>query len=227
MRKLVRRHPLGTCFFLAFALSWWAWPLTLLNPNSSPVIPFAPIFVAIVVAAVAGGKQELRELLKRLVRWKVHPVWYLVALLGPFATTGAAVGLRYALGSSSVSVERLNDWYLLPLAFLTTLLINGPLWEELGWRGFALPRMQRRLGALKASLFLGLVWGLWHLPLLVSDPEAQRPILPYLTWIVAASVVITWVFNKTNESVLITTIMHAAINSAAAFFLPIYPDPNT
>ena len=103
--------------------------------------------------------------------------------------------------------------------FLATVIIVG-LFEEVGWRGFALPRLQRRLDALWAALVLGVLWALWHLPELISDRMRQRPPLPFVVWTLALSVIFTWLYNSTNGSLPIVIICHAAIDTAGRYMLP-------
>ena len=80
----IARHDLLLYFILAYVLSWAIWPLVILNPESSPLVPFGPLIAAVIVALLAGGLRELRALLGQLLRWRVHPIWYVIALLGPF-----------------------------------------------------------------------------------------------------------------------------------------------
>ena len=99
------------------------------------------------------------------------------------------------------------------------MIIVG-LFEEVGWRGFALPRLQRRLDAIWAALVLGVLWALWHLPELISDPTRQRPPLQFVVWALALSVIFTWLYNSTNGSLPIVIICHAAIDTAGRYMLP-------
>ena len=112
-----------------------------------------------------------------------------------------------------------RDW----LTFLSTIIIVG-LFEEVGWRGFALPRLQRRLDAIWAALILGVLWALWHLPELISDPTGQRPPLQFVVWALALSVILSWLYNSTNGSLLIVIICHAAIDTAGRYMLPEFSD---
>ena len=84
----VARHDLLLYFILAYAVSWSIWPLVLVNPESSPLVPFGPLIAAVAVALLAGGLKELRALLGQLLRWRVHPIWFVIALLGPFTAFG-------------------------------------------------------------------------------------------------------------------------------------------
>ena len=213
------RHDLVLYFLLAFALSWSIWPLIALNPTSSPLVPFGPLIAAVIVSMLAGGLRELRALLGQLTRWRVHPIWYGIALAGPFLISLIAGVLTVATGAPPPDPREYNDPVAILVTLLSTILIVG-LFEEVGWRGFALPRLQTRLPALWAALVLGGIWALWHLPVLISDPTGQRPPLQFVVGILAQSVILAWLYNSTNASLPIVIIFHAAINTAARYTLP-------
>ena len=205
--SVVRRYPLIVFFVLAYVFSWWPWPLYAFGLSPSPIIAFGPFLAAILVLALTTGKGGVVTLLRRMVRWRVRPVWYAVALLLPVAISGGAALLNVVvLGASAPSPAELGAWSGLVPTFFLLLLVPGigGAWEEPGWRGYALPKLQGGHSALLASLILGVVWAFWHLPLVVigqihlSDP----------VYIVAWTVVLTWVFNNTNGSVLIAMLMH-------------------
>jgi uncharacterized protein len=205
--SVVRRYPLIVFFVLAYVFSWWTWPLYAFGLSPSPIIAFGPFLAAILVLALTTGKGGVVTLLRRMVRWRVRPVWYAVALLLPVAISGGAALLNVVvLGASAPSPAELGAWSGLVPTFFLLLLVpgTGGAWEEPGWRGYALPKLQGGHSALLASLILGVVWAFWHLPLMVigqihlSDP----------VFIVAWTVVLTWVFNNTNGSVLIAMLMH-------------------
>lgn len=219
--RWVARHELGLFFVLAFALSWVAWPAVLSNPDSSPLIPFGPALAALVVTALAGGGREVLRLLRQLVRWRVHVSWYVVAVLGPFLLMGLAVVLAVAAGAEAPAADTYETWYQLPAGLLSSLVIVG-CFEELGWRGFAQPRLQRTRTALTAALVIGLAWAAWHLPELVSEPTEQRPPLPFVVWVLAQSVILAWLYNSTGGSVLVVALFHASANTAGAFLLPAF-----
>jgi membrane protease YdiL (CAAX protease family) len=221
VRSWVARHELGSFFFLAFLLSWALWPLVLVNPDSSPLVPFGPLGAALIVTAVSGGWRGVWALLGQLGRWSVRPWWYAVALVGPFVLTSAAGAVAVAVGAPSPGLGVYSDWSGVLASLLATAVVVG-LFEEVGWRGFALPRMQRDHAALSAASTLGLIWAVWHLPELVSG-SSERELLPYLLAVLAYSVLITWLYNSTRGSLPVVILFHAAINTAAKFLLPEFP----
>jgi uncharacterized protein len=218
-RNWAARHDLVLYFVLAYLLSWALWPLVILNPTSSPLVPFGPLIAAVIVALLAGGRHELWALLRQLGRWRVHPLWYVIALLGPFVLAGLTAALAVAAGAPVRGAGDYTNWRAITFFFFSTVIIVG-LFEEVGWRGFALPRLQLRLDAIWAALVLGVLWALWHLPELISDPTGQRPPVQFLLWALALSVIFSWLYNSTNGSLPIVIICHAAIDTAGRFMLP-------
>ncbi len=217
----LKRHDLSAFLVLAFALSWLIWPLVLANPESVPMIPYGPFLAVFVVLALTRGWAGVRDLLASMARWRVGPRWYAVALLVPIAITLIALYLAVLLfGAPSPTAADFAGWYTLPLLFLSTTLINGPFTEEPGWRGFLLPRLQSKYAPLTASLIVGAVWALWHLPLLLSDPTGQRPALQFVAMLLAQSVVFAWIYNGTGGSVLLVILMHGSANTIAKFLAP-------
>jgi len=217
------RHDLVLFFVLAYLLSWVLWPLVILNPTSTPLVPFGPLIAAVVVSLLAGGRRELWALLRQLTRWRVHPIWYVIALLGPLGVAGVAAALAIAAGAPMQRSGAYTNLGAVGYTFLSTIIVVG-LFEEVGWRGFALPRLERRLDAIWAALVLGVLWALWHLPELISDPTRQRPPLQFLVWVLALSVIFTWLYNSTNGSLPIVIICHAAIDTAGRYLLPEFSD---
>jgi len=222
MLSLVKRHSIISFFVLTYALSWLAWPLWAsgLYPIA-PVFSFAPFLAALVVLAVTHGKSGAGGLLRRMVRWRVGLRWYAVALLLPAGLALAATVLNVLLGAHAPSAAELGGWTGLLPAFFLVLLIPGlgGAWEEPGWRGFALPRLQAGRSALFASLILGVLIAGWHLPLMVAGEVHYSDIVS----IMGAVVVLNWVFNNANGSVLIIMLMHAMNNTiSGSFFSPMF-----
>jgi membrane protease YdiL (CAAX protease family) len=210
----VKRHPLISFFVLAFALTWPLIPLVSLSPLWGFPALFGPALAAVIVAAVADGRAGLKDLLGRAVRWRVGAGWYAVALGLPAVLALAAAGLHLALGAGS-SIEFGG---LSVLSIVVFVLIVG---EEIGWRGYALPRLLARRSALSASLILGVLWVAWHLPtfFVPGAPQHGLPFSAFVVFTMAYSVVFTWVYLHTRGSVLIATLLHGAINLSQGFFL--------
>ena len=217
VRGWVERHDVVLFFVLAFLLSWSIWPLMLLNSESSPMMPFGPLLSALVLTTVVSGWRGIAALVKPLGRWRVHPVWYLVALPGPFVVTGLSGAAAVLMGATSPGWGSYSDLPGLVTTILATMVVVG-LFEEPGWRGYALPRMQRDQSALRAALVLGVVWALWHLPEMVGDAGEREPI-PFILSVVAQSVLLAWIYNSTRGSLLLVILCHGAVNTAAKFLL--------
>jgi membrane protease YdiL (CAAX protease family) len=212
MISLVKRHPIITFFVLSYVISWVAYPMWAsgLYPIA-PVFSFAPFLVALLVLAITQGKSGVGGLLRRMVRWRVGLKWYVAALLIPAGITVAAAVLNVVLGAQAPSSAELGSWTGLLVTFLAVLLIPGlgGAWEEPGWRGFALPRLQSGRSALFASLILGVLIAGWHLPLMFVGQVHYADLLT----IMGAVIIFNWVFNNANGSVLIIMLMHATNNT--------------
>jgi uncharacterized protein len=212
----VRSHPLIVFFVLAYAFSWWPWPLYASGLAPSAIIGFGPFLAALVVLALTRGKVGILGLLKRMVRWRVRPVWYAVALLLPVGIALGATVLNVLLGARPPSSAELGAWpSLIPTFFLLLLIPGiGGAWEEPGWRGYALPTLQAGRSALLASLILGIVWAFWHLPLMLYG------VIPWsdLALVTVQSVVFAWLFNNTAGSVLLVMLFHTMNNVISGGF---------
>jgi membrane protease YdiL (CAAX protease family) len=216
VRAIVRRYPTTTFFLLAFIITWAVWVPNVLAPESvagtlAPFWTYGPATAAVIVAALTG---TLRDLGARLVRWRVGWQWYAVVLLGPAAFYATLAALHAAFGWSA-ELDQPNALRegligLLPL-FLAFVLTDG-LGEETGWRGFALPRMLERTGPMLASLALGVVWALWHLPLFwtAGRPLYGESFVVMLIELPAMSVLYTWLFQHTAGSALLAILFHAS-----------------
>jgi uncharacterized protein len=221
LANAVRRHPLITFFLLAYALSWWPWILYAFDLLPQPIAGFGPFLAAVLMLAVTVGKTGIVGLLRRMVRWRVAPVWYAVALLLPVAITLASVAFNVLLGAQSPSSTELGGWTGLFSTFAILLLVPGlgGAWEEPGWRGYALTRLQARRSALFASLILWVGVAVWHLPLMVvGEIHWSEPV-----FLLGFVIVFNWVFNNANGSVLIIMLMHAMNNTVSgSFFGPMF-----
>jgi CAAX amino terminal protease family. len=213
MRAFFRRHCLIAFFVMAFVLSWYPWIIALLRGRTSGPNPLGPFVAAIIMTAVVYGRSGLREFFGRLVRWRAGAKAYAIVFLTPILICLVAVGITRCFASlaSTLSSEKLRE---VPERFLFIFLFIG-LGEEPGWRGFALPQLQTKYSPLIASLILGSVWALWHLPLVGN--EFPWPIVPaFLVSLFGATFMLTWLFNHTNGSVFLPMLFHATVNTVGA-----------
>jgi membrane protease YdiL (CAAX protease family) len=198
----IRRHPLLAFFVLAFAITWAPTPFGIF-------MAAGPLVAALVVTAVVSGRSGLRELGSRMLRWRVGWQWYAAALLIPLAVVLGTGALNVALGAPDSPLRDL-ELSSLALVFALRLVVPvfSPIGEEPGWRGFALPRFLAGRSPLQATLFLGLIVAVWHVPLVFLAEEDLPPI--FLLTTVAVTFFYTWLFIHTGGSVFMTILAHAA-----------------
>ena len=199
MTESIRRYPLVTFFLLVFIITWVVWvprasgaPLGVVGQTWT----WVPAIAALLAAALTGGRGALRELGSRLVRWRVGWQWYLVVILGPAAFSLAVAGIYTLFGgswSAAAPPALLQGPLLFLPLFLLILTFTDGLGEELAWRGFALPRLLTRYNALAASLILGVIWALWHFPLLWTEGNGMfhQPVWLLLLDVTAKAVLFT------------------------------------
>ena len=239
-----KRYSLVAFFILAFVLTWGFWIPADLASRGLLSFPFpvtlagvlgawGPSLAGIILTAVEDGRDGLRMLFKRLSVWRVGIQWYLFVLLWPAVLSLLVTALSVLLGSSwpDFANPPITSVYptpregfgagllsLLPIVFATQVL-GSSMGEELGWRGFALPRLQARQSALLASGILGVVWGLWLLPL-VWTPGNPFNVASFgwlMVGLVLNSVLYTWVFNNTKGSLVPVLLLNAAQPVTALF----------
>ena len=232
-----KRYSLVAFFLLAFVIAWGLWipsALALEGVISFPLSPvlagvlgaWGPSVAGILVTAASDGRQGLRALFKRLSVWRVGIQWYLFVLLWPAVLSMLVTGGSMLLGrpAPDFSHPPVMDAYpvppgalaagflpLLPLVILTQFF-GSSMGGEFGWRGFALPRLQTQRRALLASIILGIVWGLWHLPRYWT-PGSALDVVGF-GWVMLGllldTVVYTWVFNSTRGSLLLVVLLHTS-----------------
>jgi CAAX protease family protein len=244
---VLARYPLVSFFVMAYAFSWILWSPWVLGQDGAGLLPIkisqaasgylnasailvGPTLAAFIMTATTEGSAGVRRLLGRLVLWRVGIRWYLFALLGvplimlvgTIVYSGNLPKLG-AFGGPSYLVSYLAT-------FVLVTVLGGPLFEEIGWRGFALPRMERLHGPLLASLILGVLWALWHLPeFLVPSWTAAMGgggivgITLFTITAITFTLVITWVFNNTRASVLLAILVHASIDTFSITLGAIFP----
>jgi membrane protease YdiL (CAAX protease family) len=200
-----------TCFFTVAAVHIPA--ATLLGQSLLLLGTFAPGITAVALTAKEQGKTGVNALLSRVVQWKVAVRWYIFAV-----TYIAAIKLMVALTIRLAIGTWPRFGHDGPLLIIVAILFSTPFQagEEIGWRGYALPRLTQRFGLSMASVVLGVIWACWHLPqffIREADTFGQA-FLPYVLQVTAFSVALAWLWARTGCSLLLPMLMHAAVNNS-------------
>lgn len=246
-QTLRARKPLSLIMFglLTFGLAWGVWIPQALASHGLIVLPlsptlltligaFGPSLAALILVAATERWVGVRQLLRRLLIWRVGVHWYLFVLVWPVALSLLTTAAHVALGQAAPDFAHppvldvyplppelvaVGWWVLLPFVLVQQLLLSSPMGEEIGWRGYALPQLQRRNTPLMSSIILGLIWSVWHLPLYLTrgHPLASE----FFGWLplglIPTTILFTWVFNHTRGSLLLALLFHAAINITDLF----------
>ncbi len=196
---------------LAYGLSWWPALLRLMNPESAPVIPVGPSIAAVIVVGWVYGRQGLRALLRSTVDWRIGRWWWGAAI--PLAVAVSAAVLAVTAGAP---VPQTADLAMAATAALITLpivlVINGPLGEELGWRGYLLPYFLRRHSPITATALLIPIWVGFHLPLMITNPSRYG--LWWALSLAGMAFTMTWLQVRSGGSVLLAIVFHTVANLA-------------
>jgi uncharacterized protein len=232
------RYPVVLFFLLSFVLTWgyfWLVFVPLHLPESLRALGgFGPAIAAFLVLAITSGEPAVLRLLRSMVQWRAGVRWYLLTLLGfPVLNFLAFLVIPGALSDFVAPDSRVLQRYLSEMAISLTIGV-APLWEEVGWRGFALPLIQRRHGPVVGTIILGALWGVWHLPfffgpLAQTGPDATLlsatiALVEFSIGLIGLSVVMTWALNNCAGSTLLAILMHAAFDSSGlAFGVTLFP----
>lgn len=234
MTSMLTRHPLAAFFVLAYLGSWIAWSPWWLSQSGIGLLPIelsfsaiaginqlglfaGPFMAALLMTRLTEGRDGARRFWRRLVQWRARLLWWALAL----AAIPLAAGIGYLLRPGTTFVAEEGGAAMLGLLTSTYLiyLLGGPIQEEPGWRGFALPRLQQRLHPVTAALLLGVIHCFWHAPLFLTDEwdtARQEPsqYLAYLMLVISLSVVLSWLFNGSRGSVTVVILGHNGVNWA-------------
>ncbi|HEY3128552.1 MAG TPA: type II CAAX endopeptidase family protein [Acidobacteriota bacterium] len=214
-------------FTLTYIVSWILWIaaaaiLRVATPQPSGFLAlsgllyllgvFAPSLVALALTARANGRAGTLALLRRTVKWSVGARWYVFAVVY-MAAVKLGVALVYRIVTGAWPAFSQEPLYLMAIAIVFSTPVQAG--EEIGWRGYALPRLSARLGLSSASIVLGVIWACWHLPFFfISGTDKSGQSFPvYLLSVTALSVAMAWIYWRTNGSLLLTMLMHAAVNN--------------
>ncbi len=229
--NFIVRRPLLAYFVLSYTFFWGFLALIVvilgmlrLQPDALPAwaMPiigilgsWMPNLVAVIVTGVLAGRKGIRQLLGKFLTYRIAVRWYFVALL-PFPLAFAAAGLYRVAGGAVPGNMGLSVGFWAGLIILN--LLQGATGEEAGWRGFALPRLQKTHGPVKASLILGLIWNFWHLPLWFLSGYSGLDLLIYVlafsVSIISLTFLLTWISSKTPNSLIPIVITHFSFNAS-------------
>ena len=216
IKSFTKQYPVAAFFILTYILSWgvglltdavWEVTQSVLLALPLLILSLAPLSAVLIVSALIGGKGAILALLRKLTIWRVGWRWYLLVLFLQPALNLAAIYLNVLLGAPAPTAAAFGTLPALLGAFALRLVnpLDGPMLEELGWRGYAQPRLQERFSPLTANLILAALVTLWHLRLIPTGDYAWI----YIPGTMAVTLIYGWVYNATGGSVLLTLIMHA------------------
>jgi membrane protease YdiL (CAAX protease family) len=222
LRDWIARHQLVSFFALAYLIMFgFVFAYVYWIPIPYPIVwvfsVFSPTISALVISWIVGGMSEIKRVLAGFTRWNAGLRWYLAAfflLLAPLL-----VALVYIILGNPIPGPKPGLTVPLLLGQLVFTLFSGPLSEEAGWRGFALPRLQEKYSALVSSLILNLIWACWHIPLFFQPGTTQQsiPFPIYVVMTLALGTYITWLYNNTRGSLVITVLAHFLYNCVGGF----------
>jgi membrane protease YdiL (CAAX protease family) len=241
MKSIMKQYPVGSFFVLAYAISWVLWVPALLiiklvlPTGQDPgwlMIPmllgtYTPTVAAVMMTRILEGKPGVKKLWAKFLVWRVGLRWWLVAILVAPIAILAAMAI-YALQGGTLGSFDPSQWYMVLLGPVFALPLF--LGEELGWRGYALPRLQQKYSALWSSVIVGVLWALWHTPafwasegtLISGQPVTLFAVGWYIIFTIALSILHTFIYNNTKGSVLLAVLFHGVYTGPNVF--PLFPD---
>lgn len=241
LQKIMQQHPLFFFFFITYAFSWivsipfilseWG----ILHGNFQLVFVlkgFGPFLTALLMTRIIDGKEGVKRLRQQIRDWKKSWLWYVLVLIAFPLLLIIGIVLQPGATTNFLGLKPL----LLVSYFFTYIAVffgGGPLGEEPGWRGFALPRMQQKHGPLWGTLLLGVLWTCWHLPDFLTSAQGGGPgtgmaaflrnFPIFLLIVLAFAVLLTWIYNRNHGSVFMAMLAHASINTPQVVIMPLFP----
>jgi len=226
-------------FLFTYAVTWACFiTVVKLSHVPAPTVPalalirgfllllgtFSPSLIALTMTARDEGRPGVRSLLRRMLQWRVSTRWYLFAIVY-LPAIKLSVAVVYRIMTGSWPRFGAEPWYIIVVAIAISTPVQAG--EEVGWRGYALPRLAGRFGFARAGLLLGVIWSAWHLPIFFL-PGADKYGQSFPVWtlqVVALSVAITWLYAQTRGSLLLTMLMHSAVNQTVGIVPSANPNP--
>lgn len=214
--SFIKRHPQGVFWSIAYLIGFGGYFMSVWYPSDAWILVILGIFLGgALVTGIVDGRAAVKTYFGRLVRFRADIQWYLIALLTPFVLAFIAFEMSLLTGAK-ISGSFPAFGVIVETFIFSCLTIS--LGEEPGFRGFSLPRFMKSRSALAASLIVGILHAIWHLPLVIGG---ETPILDLLHPFCAAFL-FTWIFNNTNGSVFIAILLHASSDAVSPFFAPLF-----
>jgi uncharacterized protein len=204
----IQRRPLAAFFVMAYAFGWALFALFLVSPQLGFLAFFAPAVAALLTSAAVGGRSQVRLLLRAITVWRFNLLWYLIALGLPILLSFVPTLVAILMGGAA-------EFRLAQVSFLALVTFCLAIGEELGWRGYAQPELETRFSGVTAAIWVGALWGLWHLPIFFIPglPQGEFPLPAFVLFTVAFSVLAAWLLRRSERSVLIAALFHGAFNT--------------
>jgi membrane protease YdiL (CAAX protease family) len=209
--SFIKRYPQGVFWGIAYLVSGVGYTLAQMYPSDLwPFVLWTITLAGALVAGIVDGKAGLKTYFSRIIRVRAGIQWYAIALLAPFVLALSAYGLNILAGAPVTAA--LPEFGKVAVLFVLFLLTNAG--EEPGFRGFSLPHLMKSRSAFSASLIVGVLHAIWHLPLYIAGEQGLVDFLFPL----CGAILFTWIFNNTNGSVFLAMLLHASNDVAGRFF---------
>jgi len=222
--------PVALFALLAIVLSWALWLPIIASQRGwidakIPVMPWGSFGPAIAAIALSWRAGTVRELLRPIVSFRARGADYAIAVLGPMAALVMAAAAEFFARGKAPEFANLDKLWLAPVLWIVILIVGGPLGEEIGWRGFALPRLLSRVGPLASSVVIAAIWFVWHLPLFWLEGAAQQgsSIALFAIAVLAFAIIFTWFWSRTGGNLWLAITIHTSINFSSVGLPGIIP----
>lgn len=220
---MIKKYPLLSYFVLTFILAWIFWTIPIFlsiglyqNEAIKSFFGFGvcvPIITAVLFTALLYGKEGVKRLISRCSLRRIHIKWFLASAFIMILISLLTVLLH---GIVFGNPGNANQWYsFIDFFSILPIMIFFSLLEEVGWRGFALPELRKRFNPFSSALILGFIWGIWHLPKLISEGmDNVGSFIAFIVFVLLISILISWIYENTGGNILLSILTHASVNAA-------------